>query len=553
LLWDRHRRRAAAAAAALLLLSALIAIGIDGSPALAIKGGRVVVPPASSYVVELAYAAPGGWALVCTGTLIDPWWVLTASHCVSGFVTNPAALVVASGGVLVAHADGIDLQPGAARHGAAFVNDLALVHLAVPDTGPVVELARSSDAPLWDPCGLTRTFAGCGTEAPRAGQAVQAFGYGGCDGPCAASTTLVPGVLKTVAINVLTYAALRNAYATSADAPWVASAYDNMIIGAGVVGGAADTSDGDSGGPLLVQGADGGSREVAVTSWSDGTCGPVTPNGVYMQLGIGPARHWIESLVPSVRDPIPDVSSGYWMVDARGNVYPFGHAHSFGSTASGFVVHIEPTPNRLGYWTVNTAGQVFGSGNARPYGTPPALGPGEYVVSLSSTATGDGYWLFTNGGRALPYGDATFYGDMRGTALKGPIVTTVATPTGRGYYMVGSDGGIFTFGDAQFRGSTGSMVLNRPVVGIAVTPGNQGYWLIASDGGVFAFNAPFLGSMGGSHLNAPVAGGIAYGDGYLLVASDGGVFDFSDTPFAGSLGGNPPAAPVVGIAASTHA
>lgn len=29
---------------------------------------------------------------------------------------------------------------------------------------------------------------------------------------------------------------------------------------------------------------------------------------------------------------------------------------------------------------------------------------------------------------------------------------------------------------------------------------------VASDGGVFAFDAPFLGSMGGQHLNAPFVG-----------------------------------------------
>ena len=107
---------------------------------------------------------------------------------------------------------------------------------------------------------------------------------------------------------------------------------------------------------------------------------------------------------------------------------------------------------------------------------------------------------------------------MRGSSLNGKIVTSVATPTGRGYYMVGSDGGVFTFGDAQFHGSTGAIRLHRPVIGIAATPDNHGYWLVATDGGVFAFDAPFLGSMGGTRLNEPVAELIAYGDGYLLVA-----------------------------------
>ena len=545
------RARRVAAIAACLFAPSLATVAVTGARAGSIMGGHVVTPPAFSYVVELAQARPGGgWALVCTGTLIDPSWVLTASHCAGAFSSKPNALVAASGGVLVAHADRVYAEPGAGNHnGVAYVNDLALVHLAVPDSsGPVVALAQAGDAPLWDPCGTTRAPAGCGAEASSAGQPVRALGYGGCAGPCASSATLVPGVLKVATLNVLTYSALRSAYAASPYSAFVGAAYDDMIIGAGVAGGAADTCNGDSGGPLLVQGTDGAWREVAVTSWSEGSCGPPVPNGVYMQLGLGPARSWIESLVPSVRDPAADPAPGYWMADVTGRVYPFGHARNLGSVSTLFVTHIEPTPNGLGFWLVNAAGQVFPEGNARSYSAPPALLGGEWVVSLSSTASGDGYWLFTTYGRALPYGDARFFGDLRGHALNGPVIASVTTPTGRGYYMVGSDGGVFTFGDARFRGSTGAIRLNRPIIGIAPTPDNNGYWLVATDGGVFAFNAPFYGSMGGTPLSRPVTGLIAFGTGYLLVAGDGGVFDFSDRPFVGSLGNNPPAHPVVGIA-----
>jgi hypothetical protein len=49
--------------------------------------------------------------------------------------------------------------------------------------------------------------------------------------------------------------------------------------------------------------------------------------------------------------------------------------------------------------------------------------------------------------------------------------------------------------------------LNAPVVGIVTTPDGKGYWLVAADGGVFSFgSAPFEGSMGGRHINAPVVG-----------------------------------------------
>ena len=66
-----------------------------------------------------------------------------------------------------------------------------------------------------------------------------------------------------------------------------------------------------------------------------------------------------------------------------------------------------------------------------------------------------------------------------------------------------------------------------------VTPVTQGYWEAAADGGVFAFgDAPYLGSMAGRHLNAPIVGMTeSAGGGYWLVGSDGGVFAFGGANF----------------------
>jgi hypothetical protein len=41
---------------------------------------------------------------------------------------------------------------------------------------------------------------------------------------------------------------------------------------------------------------------------------------------------------------------------------------------------------------------------------------------------------------------------------------------------------------------------------MAETSNGSGYRMVASDGGVFSFSAPFLGSMGGTVLNAPIVG-----------------------------------------------
>lgn len=75
-----------------------------------------------------------------------------------------------------------------------------------------------------------------------------------------------------------------------------------------------------------------------------------------------------------------------------------------------------------------------------------------------------------------------------------------------GYHMVAADGGVFSFG-APFLGSEGGTRLNAPVVGMASTPGGHGYFLVARDGGVFTFGtARFAGSAGNIALNSPIVG-----------------------------------------------
>jgi hypothetical protein len=130
-----------------------------------------------------------------------------------------------------------------------------------------------------------------------------------------------------------------------------------------------------------------------------------------------------------------------------------------------------------------------------------------------------------------------------------------------GYRMTASDGGVFAYGPsapslgAPYLGSMGGTRLNAPVVGSAVTPSGDGYDLVASDGGVFNFgSALFYGSTGGVHLNQPVVGMAitADGGGYWLVASDGGIFSYGDSQFYGSTGGMHLNSPIVGMAATPN-
>ena len=82
-----------------------------------------------------------------------------------------------------------------------------------------------------------------------------------------------------------------------------------------------------------------------------------------------------------------------------------------------------------------------------------------------------------------------------------------ATPDGKGYWLVGADGGVFAFGDATFAGSMGGTHLNAPVTALAPSPSGHGYDLLATDGGIFAFgDSGYFGSTGNVRLAQPMTG-----------------------------------------------
>ncbi len=122
-----------------------------------------------------------------------------------------------------------------------------------------------------------------------------------------------------------------------------------------------------------------------------------------------------------------------------------------------------------------------------------------------------------------------------------------------GYTAASGDGNVYAVGEAPYYGSMYGTHLSAPIVGMVTTPSQHGYWLDASDGGIFSFgNAGFFGSMGGHPLNEPIVGMATTPDGagYWEVASDGGIFSFGDARFYGSTGSIRLNRPIVGMAAT---
>jgi hypothetical protein len=191
--------------------------------------------------------------------------------------------------------------------------------------------------------------------------------------------------------------------------------------------------------------------------------------------------------------------NGYWLLDAGGNVHPFGNAVEYGSAAPYLgneqAVGIAVANGGKGYWIASNNGSVFGFGDAPYFGSAfPYIG-NEQVVAIVAAPGGNGYWILSNNGSVFGFGDAPYHGSAFPYLGNEQAVSMIASASS-GYWILSNNGSVFGFGDAPYHGSAYGTTNGSPAVGIAADPSTNGYWITTANGSVSGYgNAVYTPSV----------------------------------------------------------
>lgn len=253
----------------------------DGDVSASIVGGTPISITSAPWQVLLVDYDPAYWSVeigqaywpFCGGSIINPYWVVTAAHCVDDSSTWPYLRIAA--GVTTTNGISSNTFIDVARvlvheqwNSQTSENDVALLELSSP-----IDLTSTSRRAIDLPTSVGGTWPSSGTNA-------YITGWGATSYEGNSSNALRGATIQVLA-----------SPGSGSCGSYGGSYAPASMLCAGVAGGGIDTCQGDSGGPLAIL-VDGKWTLGGITSWGNGCASAGFP-GLYTRVTSYVA--WIQS------------------------------------------------------------------------------------------------------------------------------------------------------------------------------------------------------------------------------------------------------------------